>query len=90
MLLVVELDEADGLVSVEDVEGGGRAEPLVLDGAGFAGFVVVELVLVSVDEALGVVAEAFAPELAAELLEAMADWPAHQSFFARCDGEAFR
>jgi hypothetical protein len=38
----------------------------------------------------GVVAEAFAPDVLAALLEATAGWPDHQSFFARWDDEAFR
>ena len=88
----------DGGVSEGGVapDGGGRAEPLVLDGAGFDGFAA-GAGLVSLALGLGVgaavpdvVADALAPELAAEVLEATADWPDHQSFLARCDGEAFR
>ena len=45
---------------------------------------------VAVADELGVVAEAFAPEVAAEVLDATADWPDHQSFLARCEGEAFK
>jgi hypothetical protein len=81
------------------VVGGGRADPLAPEGAGVDEVVVsVELGLV-VALALGsvvalpgleVVAAALAPALPAALLEASAGWPAHQSFFARCDGEAFR
>ena len=82
--------------------GGGSAEPLVLEGAGLAeldpgvavsvelGLGVAGAVLVADGVEPAVVADAFAPELAAELLEATAVWPDHQSFLARCEGEAFR
>jgi hypothetical protein len=79
------------------VLGGGRAEPLLLEGAGLDWVapadvvgLVTELVapVVVSDVVDDVVAEAFAPEVAALLLDATAA-PDHQSFFARCDGEAF-
>jgi hypothetical protein len=76
---VVLLDEVSP--GGEVVLGGGRAEPLVVDG----GLGVVS----ALGLGAGVVAEAFAPEVIAALLDAT-DVPDHQSFFARCDGEAFR
>ena len=85
------------LVSVGGVVvGGGRAEPLELDGAGLAWVapgldVVLDVVLGVVSLELGVVlvvAAALAPAGVAAPLEAKLE-PAHQSFFARCEGEAF-
>ena len=77
------------------VVGGGVADPLVLDGAGLAedepgasGVVVFGVVeLLEADGALEVAA-ALAPVLVVAPLEATAV-PDHQSFFARCEGEAF-
>jgi hypothetical protein len=73
--------------------GGGRAEPVVLGAAGAA--VVepvdpVELdVLVLVSAPAVETAAALDVDPVAALFEAMA-LPDHQSFFARCAGEAFR